>query len=71
MSCYDSLLEDYFGYKRHNCNYNHTVQEIADMYYNDTVLMRTNGHLTIAVNGELIDVFDCTQSLVDIYWIVK
>lgn len=69
--CYSYLLEDYFGYERHDCNYKYTVQEVADMHLNNTVLMRLDGHLTVSVMGGIVvDIFDCTQDLVDCYWVV-
>ncbi len=69
MSCYDNLLEDYFGYERQDINYKYTVQEVADMYPNDTILIRINSHLTCAINGIVTDIFDCTNELVDVLWI--
>lgn len=69
--CYSYLLEDYFGYERHECSYQHTVQEVADMYQNDKVLMRLDGHLTLSVNGRVVDIFDCTEEPVDVYWVVR
>lgn len=70
MDCYDNLLEDYFGYERHDINYKYTVQEIADMFSNDTVLMRIDGHLTASINSVVTDIFDCTNELVDVAWVV-
>lgn len=69
VDCYSNLLEDYFGFERHECNFKHTVQEIADMYENDIVIMRVSGHLTASVGGNSVDVFNCTNEKVDIYWL--
>lgn len=69
--CYSYLLEDYFGYKRHECDYQYTVQEIADMYPNNVVLMRLDGHLTVSIKKIVTDIFDCTNELVDVYWFVN
>ena len=71
MDCYDNLLEDYFGYERHDINYKYTVQEVADMFSNDIVLMRINGHLTCSIRGGIVtDIFNCTNELVDVAWVV-
>lgn len=70
VTCYENLLEDYFGYKRHECDYRYTAQEIADMYADDIVLMRINSHLTCSVCGKVYDIFDCTTEMVDCYWVV-
>lgn len=69
-SCYENLLEDYFGCERHDIHYEYTVQEVADMYADDIVLMRLDGHLTVAEYGIVIDIFDCTNEPVDFYWVV-
>lgn len=71
MPCYEHLLEDYFGFERHECDYRYTVQEIADMYADSIVLMRIDGHLTMSEGGGVVvDIFNCTDSLVDIFWVV-
>lgn len=70
VTCYEYLLEDYFGYKRHECDYRYTVQEIADMYADSIVLMRIDGHLTTSDYGIVVDIFDCTSELVDCFWVV-
>lgn len=70
VSCYDNLLEDYFGYERHDCNFRFTVQEVADMYAENVVLIRVNGHLTVAVKSTIYDIFDCTNKKVDCFWVV-
>lgn len=70
VDCYSKILEDYFGFGRHECNFKHTVQEIADMYADDIVIMRIRGHLTASAYSVSIDTFDCTQEKVDVYWLV-
>lgn len=71
VDCYSNLLEDYFGFERHECNFKHTVQEIADMYADDIVIMRVSGHLTASEYSRVYDIFDCTNELVDIFWTVE
>lgn len=69
--CYSYLLEDIFGYEYFDCGYEYTVQEIADMFYDDIVIMRLDGHLTASAFGISIDTFDCTDELVDCFWVVE
>lgn len=69
--CYRHLLEDVFCYKRYECDYKYSVQEIADIYSDCIVLMRVPHHLTISIYGIPTDIFDCTQEKIDCYWIVK
>ena len=33
------------------------------------VIMRVSGHLTASVGGNSVDVFDCTNEKVDVYWL--
>ena len=69
-SCYRSLLENNFGLQS-KYGRGKTVQEIASMYPHNRVIMRIYGHLTTSVNGESLDTFDCTQEIVDEYWVVR
>lgn len=68
--CYRQILEDYFGltpqYGR-----GRTVDEIAQMYKNDRVIMRTKGHAVASINGDIYDLFDCRDYIVDEYWVVE
>ena len=68
-SCYRNLLEKEFGLKSHYGR-GRTVQEIAYRYPHNRVIMRVCGHLTTSVNGECLDTFDCTDEIVDEYWVI-
>ena len=69
-SCYRNLLEKEFGLQSHYGR-GRTVREIAHRYPHNRVIMRVYGHLTTSINGECLDTFDCTDEVVDEYWIVK
>lgn len=69
--CYSYLLEDIFGYERYDCDFRYTVQEIADRFYDNIVIMRLEGHLTASVFGVSVDIFDCTDEMVDCFWVVS
>lgn len=68
-SCYRQLLERHFGLKVHNGK-GRTVEEIAYSYPNNNVIMRVYGHLTCSIKGEVIDIFDCSNEIVDEFWVV-
>lgn len=68
--CYNHLLEDVFKFKRYEGE-TQTVREIVDEYRNDILLLRLDGHLTCAVKGKLLDIWDCSRKVVDCFWIVK
>lgn len=68
-SCYRNLLEKEFGLQSHYGR-GRTVREIAYRYPHNRVIMRVYGHLTTSVNGECLDTFDCTDEIVDEYWVI-
>lgn len=71
VCCYDNLLENLLGYKRTNCYYKMTVNEIVKSHPCEKLILRVNAHLTCGINGKTLDIWDCTDELVDCYWIVS
>ena len=37
----------------------------------DVVLIRIDGHLTVSKYGVVYDLWDCTQEIADVFWIVE
>lgn len=70
VDCYSRLLEDVFGYIGVKCFHAETVEEIARAYPNNKVLIRINGHLTVALSSFVFDTWNCSQELADRYWVV-
>ena len=71
LPCYRHLLEDYFGLETIEDGY-HTVGEISDMYPEDTILIRVNGHITASLPiSTVFDLFDCRDEICTHYWIVE
>lgn len=70
VCCYHFLLEEIFCLPVRFCQNYETVGEIALMYPNNKCIIRIDGHLTCADNGVVNDLWDCTQRLVDCYWIL-
>lgn len=68
-SCYRQLLEQYFGLKAY-CGNGMTVKQIAYLYPYNNIIMRVYGHLTCSINGVIKDIFDCSNEIVDEFWIV-
>ena len=71
VCCYDKLLEDILEYKGFNCINGETVEQIASKFVNKTLLIRISEHLTVSVKGTVLDIWDCTQELVDCFWIIE
>lgn len=70
VCCYSKLLDYIFQYDRVPCK-GYTVGEIVQKYDNSTLLIRMNGHLTCAINGTLHDLWDSSDELADIVWVVN
>lgn len=71
VDCYAHLLEDVFGLRRVKCFHAETVEDIARAYPNNKVLIRIDGHLTVSVSSFVFDTWDCSQEIVDQYWVVE
>lgn len=71
VCCYDYLLTGTLCYQRIDNEFENTVDEITRMYPNNTLIIRVKGHLTSAINGITLDIWECSDELVDCYWIVK
>lgn len=71
VCCYHNLLEDILGYERYTCMSGETVEDIAAQYPNDYLLIRIDSHLTSSIKGTIPDIWDCSQKLVDCFWVVK
>lgn len=70
VCCYHYLLENVFGLSVKYCDHWERVGDIARQYPNNKVLIRIDGHLTTSDNGIVYDIWDCTQSVVDCYWVI-
>jgi hypothetical protein len=70
VCCYHHLLEDGFGLEPRYDYSRHTVGEIAERYRDRKIIIRVEGHLTCAAYGDVLDIWDCSDELVDCYWLV-
>ena len=70
VCCYRYLLTDLFCLDGYSTNREVTVAEVAADHPNDKVIIRVDGHLTCSINGVVLDIWDCTDELVDCFWVV-
>lgn len=70
VCCYKHLLENVYDLKPQMAN-GATVGGISRAYRDDIVLIRIDGHLTVSEHGMVYDLWDCTEEVADIYWVVK
>lgn len=71
ICCYNNLLENILCYNRIDCNFNKTVKTIATSYPKNKLIIRVDQHLTCSIYGTILDIWDCSDELVDCFWIVK
>lgn len=69
--CYDNLLSDVLCYHRVDYDFSKTVEDVASEYPNNTIVIRVQEHLTSSINGIVLDIWDCSDELVDCVWIIK
>lgn len=70
VCCYKYLLSDILCYYRENCNYEITVSQLSSKFPNNILIIRVDKHLTASMYGTPADIWDCSDELVDCYWIV-
>lgn len=70
VCCYHHLLEKVFGFKQKFAN-NKSVGKLAKDYKNNILIIRIDGHLTMAEYGIVYDIWDCTNEKADVFWIVS
>lgn len=68
--CYTIMLKDIYGLDVIEDGY-HTMGEVADMFPNSTLLIRSSGHLSSAINDTIYDIFDCRNEICTHYWVVS
>ena len=68
--CYDKLLSGYYNLKKYS-GMNKTVEQVANDFYDKTLIIRIDSHLTVSVNSIIKDIWDCSNEIVDCFWIVE
>lgn len=68
--CYSILLSDYYNLKCYD-GMGRTVKEVAEDFFNDTLIIRIEGHLTCSKKGDIIDIWNPSNERVDYFWVVK
>lgn len=70
VCCYHHLLEKVFGLIQ-RVALGETVEELAFKFKDNVLLMRLDGHLTVAEFGTVYDLWDCRDEKVDVFWVVE
>lgn len=70
VCCYDNLLSGKLGYQKYKCKNGETVADIVKSFPNNKLIIRIDGHLTSAAYGMLYDTWNCSDKIVDCFWII-
>lgn len=68
--CYGLLLEKKFRLPKINGK-GRTVEEIVKQFPNNIIILRVNEHLTCAKYGIIYDIWDTSNEIVDVFWIIS
>ena len=71
VCCYNKLLEETLCYDKYDCNFNKTVYQLASEHPKHILIIRVDSHLTTSIYGTVLDIWDCSDELVDCYWIIS
>lgn len=70
VCCYQYLLSDTLCYPKVDCEFQQTVAEVSRRYPRNKLIIRVDAHLTASMYGVILDLWDCSDELVDCFWIV-
>lgn len=71
VCCYKFLLDNVYDLKRVEEVEGMTVGEFAELFPKGTYIVRVDGHLTTVIDGKCYDIWDCTEEIVHLVWIVE
>ena len=69
VRCYEKLLDYDFNLPHYTGN-NRTAQQIANDFIDYIILIRMEGHLSVAVYGVIHDIWDCSNEIITDFWVV-
>ena len=68
--CYQKIFDDY-GLTQYTPNNKKTVKDVAEDFRDDILIIRIPGHLTTSVYNCIMDIWDCSDEIVDTFWVVS
>lgn len=69
--CYKHLLDYVYGLTRIEEFRGMSIEEFLKLHPNGRFIIRVPQHLTFAENGTIYDIWDCSDEIIDIIWVVK
>lgn len=70
VDCYEKLLDAELKLP-HYVGDGSTIGEVASIYKDNILIIRTNGHLSCSLYGIVVDIWDCTKEECTDFWIVE
>lgn len=71
VCCYKFLLDYVYNLKRFEEYQGMTICEFMELNPYGTYIIRVDGHLTHCKDGICYDIFDCTNEIIDLVWLVE
>lgn len=68
VACYLNLIENFYECKRLSWVKGLTVEEFAKQFPKGTYIVRVPQHCTCVIDGNIMDIWDCSNEVVDIAW---
>ena len=70
VCCYKHLLDYVYNFQRIEAVQGMTINDFLHNFPQGIFIIRISGHLTCAIDGEIVDTWDCSRETVDIVWSV-
>lgn len=67
--CYSKMLDN-SGFRKYDGG-GRTVAEIAESFPEDKLIIRIEGHLTCSLYGDIYDIWNPSDEIVDCFWIIR
>lgn len=68
--CYGKMLGDDFRLPKFTVK-DKTVREVASDFSENILIVRVKNHLTTVIYGDIFDIWDTSDEIVDCFWIVR
>lgn len=68
ICCYKYLLDEVYGLERIEEFSGMTIDEFLHYHPEGTYLIRIDNHLTCAIDGTVLDIWDCTNHEIRLIW---
>lgn len=70
VCCYKHLLDYVYNLERIEAVQGMSIKEFLRYFNTGIFIIRVDGHLTCAVDGKIVDTWNCEDKIIDIVWFV-